>query len=315
MVAINLLIALLLAPVSQALEIKTSRVELSAELDRLHAAMEGPILNAFLPIEVPKGSSEIWLLGHTLEVLENEKPSPQYLCHSRLGLAPLASGSSEVKIIRPDPKAKTTRALSISQGQSTMRFPEGFGYKVGIDQGRLGLIVSVQLQNSVSSPQPRKLRILASVQYVAEQEGAAAKLKALKPARLTFAKGKPLNGGEGPQPNGHGMFFVPPGKHRYTAEVLVPKDASRRVHYVRMHLHAFAKSLELVDPKNGQTIWKGMAETNLATGTLSKIDAYSSREGFAVRPGSTYQLVAEYHNPTDQPVDAMAFMTLFAAND
>ena len=112
-------------------------------------------------------------------------------------------------------------------------------------------------------------------------------------------------------------WMVPPGRHVYRSEVTpqlnLPFDTT--VHYVTGHLHPFGRSLKLIEMDSGETVFEIRAESladRLGVQTVSEI---SSRKGEPIHTDRRYELVTEYVNTTDRPIDAMAILYLYAADE
>ena len=109
-------------------------------------------------------------------------------------------------------------------------------------------------------------------------------------------------------------WMVPPGVHQYRTEVTEQMDLpfDTTAHYVTGHLHPFGKSLTLVDIKTRQTVFQiegRSLEDRLGVAEMSEI---VSQAGIPLQKGRRYELVAEYVNSTDHPIDAMAILYLYA---
>jgi hypothetical protein len=113
-------------------------------------------------------------------------------------------------------------------------------------------------------------------------------------------------------PHSTGHWLVPPGRQEVRTPVgsIVPYDTT--IHYMLMHLHPYAESMELRDLTTGQSIWKGKAQTDSRSPRLLKTDSYSSRKGFPMYRHHAYELVSVYNNTTHDPVDAMASLWMYA---
>ncbi|MEM1062914.1 MAG: hypothetical protein AAGJ97_11365, partial [Planctomycetota bacterium] len=110
-------------------------------------------------------------------------------------------------------------------------------------------------------------------------------------------------------------WFVPPGRHEYITDVTeqLKLPGVSTAHYVSGHLHPYGKSLRLVDVTTGETVVSITArhrEDRLGVLEMSEV---TSEAGIAVDPSHRYELVAEYENPTDAPIDAMAILYTYFA--
>ena len=89
----------------------------------------------------------------------------------------------------------------------------------------------------------------------------------------------------------------------------VPFDTT--VHYIAVHLHPFAESLELLDLTTGNTIFHSQVRNTPERIGLEHVEYFSSPEGIRVYKGHEYELVSVYNNTTDVDQDSMAVMFLY----
>lgn len=105
-----------------------------------------------------------------------------------------------------------------------------------------------------------------------------------------------------------GHWIVPPGKQVNHSDITwfmnLPFDT--RLRYAAVHLHPFAKSLEIRDMTTGKTIFLANAE-NPPTGIgLTHVDEFSSPAGVLLDHKHKYSLISTYDNPTNANADSMA---------
>jgi hypothetical protein len=116
-------------------------------------------------------------------------------------------------------------------------------------------------------------------------------------------------------PQGHkmtGHWIVPPGKQVNHSDItwFMNLRADTRLRYAAIHLHPFARSLEMRDMTTGKTVFLAKAE-NPATGIgLTHVDEFSSAEGVAINHAHKYSLISTYDNPTNANADSMASVFL-----
>ena len=96
------------------------------------------------------------------------------------------------------------------------------------------------------------------------------------------------------------LFFVPPGHDRRQTTFKLPFDG--RIHFLGTHLHPHGVSIELYNVTRGETVWKG-TRVNDPNGPMQ---VYANAEGYPIRAGETYRVIAVYENPTPDKIDAMA---------
>jgi hypothetical protein len=110
-----------------------------------------------------------------------------------------------------------------------------------------------------------------------------------------------------------GHWVVPPGRqvNRTLVTELMDLPYDTTVHYVAVHLHPFAESLELRDLSTGEVVFTARAENAVGRTGLTRVDHFSSADGVDLHRGHQYELISVYDNPTGQPQDSMAVMFLY----
>jgi len=109
-----------------------------------------------------------------------------------------------------------------------------------------------------------------------------------------------------------GHWIVPPGKQVNHSDItwFMNLQYDTRLRYAAVHLHPFAKSLEMRDMTTGKTVFVAKAE-NPATGVgLTHVDEFSSPEGVPIQHAHKYSLISTYDNPTNTNADSMASVFL-----
>ena len=89
----------------------------------------------------------------------------------------------------------------------------------------------------------------------------------------------------------------------------LPYDTT--IHYIAVHLHPFAESLELRDLTAGQVVFKSSTRQFPDRIGLAHVDSFSSVEGIPIYKDHEYELVSVYQNVTDKDQDSMAVMNLY----
>ncbi|HEX9459798.1 MAG TPA: hypothetical protein VGA84_11665 [Thermoanaerobaculia bacterium] len=109
-----------------------------------------------------------------------------------------------------------------------------------------------------------------------------------------------------------GHWIVPPGKQVNHSDITwfmnLPFDT--RLRYAAVHLHPFAKSLEIRDMTTGKTVFLANAENPPAGIGLTHVDAFSSASGVPLDHKHKYSLISTYDNPTKENADSMASVFL-----
>jgi hypothetical protein len=83
------------------------------------------------------------------------------------------------------------------------------------------------------------------------------------------------------------------------------------VHYIAVHLHPFAESLELKDLTAGKSLYFSKARPSEGKIGLDHVDYLSSEEGIPLSADHEYELISAYNNTMSEPVDSMAVMYLY----
>ncbi len=81
------------------------------------------------------------------------------------------------------------------------------------------------------------------------------------------------------------------------------------IHYIAVHLHPFAESLELIDRTTGKQVFKAHAKNRSDKIGLESIDYYENVEGIPISKDHEYELV--YNNTSGEDQDSMAVMYLY----
>jgi hypothetical protein len=108
-------------------------------------------------------------------------------------------------------------------------------------------------------------------------------------------------------------WVVKPGREvnrtRATTMMALPFDTT--LHYVAVHMHPFAESIELRDVTADRSLFKSNIE-NLTGGIgLTHVDYFSSAEGIPVFKDHEYELVSVYNNTTNDDQDSMAVLFVY----
>jgi hypothetical protein len=113
-----------------------------------------------------------------------------------------------------------------------------------------------------------------------------------------------------------GHWVVAPGRevNRTPVDAMLDLKDDTTIHYIAVHLHPFAESLELVDTTAGKTVWKSTAKNPEDRIGLDRVDTLGSEEGIPIYHDHHYELVSVYNNTSGQDQDSMAVMFLYLAD-
>jgi hypothetical protein len=298
--------------------------------------MKGPQSTQELVLFESPEPELLWIVAYeaTMVAPDGETPRAQdFMCHSNLDFDPALHNR-----VFGDSKPISSRLFTLSQGQLSVRFPEGFGLPL-LSHEPLKLTTQVLNLNHHGDPVGVRHRI--RIEYLREAE-------LDRPMQALFAAGayglRLLEGTDGyfnlagrPDPEEHGPGCLPglnADKHAYedaygrsftghwvvkpgreetrtlvTHLLNLPFDTT--VHAIAVHLHPFAASLELRDLTTGRSVWKSGARQFPDRIGLAHVDSYSSVEGLPLYKGHDYEIVSVYNNTSGADQDSMAVMNLY----
>lgn len=272
-------------------------------------AMSGPITNKEVSVTEDLSGEPIWIKSFAVDVDDNGRMGTlEFLCHAWANLG--------------SPTFDDQRLLTVSQGHESMEFPEGFGIRLDTPGHSLNLMAQALNDNDNKA---HTLTYKMKIGYMSDAEAQKAGLKNLRTLTVyvpgwranaergplaTAAEGE-ICGANGKDPT---MFFVPPGRHVYTAPVQNPVfQMAGNIHYIKLHLHAYGESMSLIDKTDNKVLWKGYAKNDSGKVMISKVNNYASAEGIAINPNHKYELEAVYNNTTLKDVDAMAVLRVYVS--
>ena len=298
-------------------------------IDSTYHSMEGPYHQLRFTIGSAERADTLWITGITADVVTPDLAAlpVEYFCHANLDYDPELH-----RRLFNTSRMTSNRLFTLSQGNEAMRFPDGFGIPVRSDEP-LYLTTQVLSNNGVEAAQQVRVRI--RLQYVRKGE------RPMKSLFLTSATGMVSTDGHeghfgmhadhhvgsataGVAKSGHeyrdtlgqrfsGHWVVPPGKH--SVRTVVTKwlnlDSDKRVHHIGVHVHPFAQRITLRDMTAGRDVFSSLVTPLDGRIGISKVTDLSSEAGLRLFADHHYELVADYENPTAQPVDAMAVLFLY----
>lgn len=305
------------------------------EVDRIYRSMKGPY--SVQPVRLLESETPelLWITGYRAVMVasDGETPKPQeFMCHSNLDID-LAAHRKAI----PTTHAFSARLFTLSQGQLEIDFPVGFGIPVLSTQP---LNLTTQVLNLNHPDVKEEIRHRVTIRYVRDAE-VTRPMKALFPAGAYglavlegeagyFGEASPDSEDHGPgclaAPNADSHVYNDPLGRKFTGHWVVkpgreenrtlvthlmglPYDTA--IHYIAVHLHPFAESLELRDLTTGESLFKSKARGFPDKIGLAKVDSLTSVEGIPVFKDHDYEIVSVYDNTTAEDQDSMAVMYLY----
>jgi hypothetical protein len=304
-------------------------------IDQLYRAMKGP--QSLQEIRIGDGETTelLWITGYKAVMVgaDGEQPMPQdFMCHSNLDV----DSAHHRKTVGAS-AGFSPRLFTLSQGQLEIELPEGFGIPFLSSET---LRLTTQVLNLNFKRKHFEVRHKISIEYVRDSEAVrpmialfpvgAYGLASLEEGSSHYGVSTPDDETHGPgclpgqNAAGHtykdtlghaftGHWVVKPGREVNTTLVTrlmaLPYDTT--VHYIAVHLHPFAESLELRDRSLDETIFKSEVRNFKRKIGLESVEYFSSTEGLSLFRGHEFEMVSVYNNITDEDQDSMAVMYLY----
>jgi hypothetical protein len=307
-------------------------------VERKWNSMQGPRSTQPLTLWEAETPELLWITGVRAEIVGEDGVTPMPLelfCHINVDWdLDIHRGLFRwSKLGRP-------RVISLSQGQTALRFPEGSGIPVFSDEP---LTITTQVLNHNIENANLRVRHRVTVDFLRQADAGRA-LRPLFPTMgyvLAVVKGRDgYPGIASPSEEMHGEaclpgrtapnaftrvnysdaygreftghWVVPPGRETRRTNVteLLDLPFDTTLHFAAVHLHPFAGSLELRDLTKGQTVFRAQARGPDRGVGLAHVDTFSSASGVMLLKDHQYQLVSIYEKPPPGDADAMAAVFL-----
>ena len=320
-------------------------VSVPLKLDTIYRSMQGPMSAKEVALDV-NDDDFVWMRGYSVRIRESKTGatlSDGFMCHNNLNIDQKALSPWKIRT-----RGTATRLVTITEGQTSIKFPDGFGIPIPSGQS-LNIISQVLNHNDTAI----NLDVVHDVQieYV-KQSGLHAPLTPLFQQAVFILKhesgpigeygmaplcAKHLSNASGtlnedpghkceitydqdnynPYSDQYGRTFtshwaIPIGKQVLTTNVthIMNLAFDTKIHYIGVHVHPFAKTLELRDATLDTSLFT--ANVRAASGRIGieHIDHYSDAEGIAVYKDHTYELISTYEC-TDSINAHTAMATMF----
>ena len=297
-------------------------------LDRPFRSMKGPSSSQSVSFPQSDQIELLWVTGFHATMVGSDGETPQsqeFMCHSNLDF----DQTTHSRLFNL-PRYHTNRLFTLSQGQQEIRFPRGFGLPYYSDES---FQLTTQVLNLNLKGQTEHVRHKVTIDYVLDRDLE----EPMRPLFMTSGWGLVLlegeegfygvedpdeSHGEGCLPgvaagsdkyddefnrkfSGH--WVVKPGRevNRTLVSNIMKLPYDTTVHYMAVHLHPFAESLELVDLTKGQSVFTSKTRGFEDKPGLEYVEYFSSEEGIPVYKDHKYELVSTYNNTENQ--DSFSF--------
>ncbi len=309
------------------------------KITRKYKSMEGPASAQNIVLLKGQPSELLWITGFRTEIVGKDGTSPmspEFMCHINLDV-----DIGHHKELFGWTKNTSPRFFTLSQAQFGLDLPEGFGLPVMSDEP---FMLGTQVLNHNFENPNYEVRHKVTVDFVRDRD-LTTPLKPLFPTNafgMKLIEGKdgrfgtpltePMDQGVSCMPGQHapaadassmysdnferkfsGHWVVKPGREvnhtNVTESMNIPFDT--RIHYINIHLHPFAESLELRDLTAGKSLFLSHVTNPTGRIGLEEVESYSSAEGIPVFKSHQYELVSTYNNTSKVDQDAMATMFFY----
>lgn len=310
-------------------------------IDTIYRSMQGPY--EIKEFSIGDASELVWITAYQTELLSpdfSQILSSEFMCHNNLNYA---------KAIDIPWKLKTSgannRIFTLSQGQTKINFPDGFGipilgnqsfkmvsqvlnhnhpsinmnliHKSTLSYSRNTLIPlyqqSVFVTKQIGGPEGPYGLPLSCLKENHEHGDTPAK-KELAHCEISFEGGKydPYQDDYGRRYTGH--WTIPKGRSQLKTNVTAMLDLEEdtKIHAISVHLHPYAEQLELWDITSDTLLYSAELSTQENSALYESIGYYSSESGINLFADHQYELHSTYNNTdsSDQHT-AMAVMYLY----
>lgn len=296
-----------------------------------------------------QGRQLYWFKGMKIEVLdEHNKPLPtgEFICHLNLDI----DNNFRNAAFPEGQQLRTTRLITLTQGQSSFFFPSGYGVPVASDEP---WTLMFQAANRTTD-EHRRLKHRCRLYFIKDSnlvypikaltwsvpfmtvvvDKDTAEAKETEHHNLPDCSG--MSAGVtapnavpgslstdslGRKVDGH--WVVPPGTTTYTSpitDLYCPgfADKDRKIIAAWSHVHPMCAQASLVscDGQKRTKIFSATVKTDAKKGLeIKHIDDVLSAQGILMPHGHHYELEATYVNNTGKPLDSMVTEGIFFADD
>jgi hypothetical protein len=314
-------------------------------LDKIYRSMQGPMsIASGIHLSTTDKCPVQWITGMEAEVVDASNQtavSQEFFCHSNLTFAEHGVTPDRYNARFGGKTHFDWRLFSLVPGRASIELPKGFGVPVPSDAALDYFTMSLNLN---PRPDAVNVRMFTRVHTIAADEPGAP-TKALFRRAVYVLQRESDSTATGPKctahaatdhvgagcgewmtvkmPGGSTMLMpsegmtnhwtVPPGHRIYRSDITpqlnLPFDTT--IHYATIHVHPFARGMELRDVTTGQTVLRLGSQDWPDRIGVAHVDEFKSIEGVPIVRGHRYELSVDYDNTSGVNTDAMAILYLY----
>ena len=304
-------------------------------IDTTWASMQGPHRVMDVTLTDTTTHEIVWVTGYEAAIVDADSKQPkssEFMCHSNVDL-----DMARHRQIFGWKKFPSRRLFTLSEGQTDVKLPDGFGIPLRSDEP---LSVTAQVLNHNYRGAPIRVRQRVTVHYIRDRalkkpliplyqrgintlvrldgpngaynsDTADVDTHEHAPAEGMGADSVPYHDDEGRTFTGH--WVVKPGRDVRTTSIngWLGLKQDLTIHFVSVHLHPFAESVQLRDATTGQTVLASKADNHAERIGLARVEQIAAPAGITLRKDHQYELVSAYNNTSGRNRTAMAVMYLY----
>lgn len=313
-------------------------------LDKIYRSMEGPMsVQRGIHLADAEKRQVQWITGIDAQVVDasQEKPvSPEFFCHANLTFAEKGATPNQYNKQFGGKTHLDWRLFTLAPGRPSIELPPGFGVPIPPNASLDYLTMSLNLNardheidvrmktnvHTIAADQPGAptKAVFRRALYVLQPRSESTHLACAANERTQhvgagcaeFSTVSLPGGSNAGGKTGEGLvnhWIVSPGHHVYKTEITpqmhLPFDTT--IHYATIHVHPFAKGMELHDLTTGTTIFRLNSEDFPDRLGVAHVGEVKSIDGIPISRDHRYELTAEYDNTSGSNTDAMAILYLY----
>jgi len=295
-------------------------------------SMTGPWDAHYFNLERSAGPELVWFTGYRCFVQDAESKNllgDEFLCHNSLDYS--IQDYYHNWGIKGRAGVFTSRLATMTQGQTEMSLPAGFGIPLQSDQALSAL---TQVLNVNDPEADCHVEYVMEVDYIANASSKEIKplfqqsISVLVAVDTNYVYHDSLPEVQDCMPvlastsfmtkcrDGNtytGHWQLPEGRDTVTYDVtdILSLPFNTTLHYAGVHVHPHCESLELWDRTADSLVFRSTIDNHKSLSKMKEITAYSSKSGVMMYSDHRYELVCETNGVSKSTKDMMATMLLY----